>query len=294
MKRKLNSVLRSQTGASITFALLLFLICSLVGALVITAGTTAAGRMANLAEMDQRFYSVSSAAKLLEDELNNQSVTITRVREMKTVTESTYITEEIDGRTVAKLDSDSISSKTYYKYSTDFNGEYTVADSDWLDSIIDPYAYQGTGLPDMNQAGISFLTGRATLLLLGDDMINACNNDAAMDASMKNGTPQEGEFLLSHNRGGDEDQDLAIFGIYEMKSDGTLVLTLQNQNGDPYQMRLTLHPSISETKSEDTSSTSDRVTNTGGFKETVTSIKKLTKVFKITWTVSSVEKIISS
>ena len=61
IKKKLSS----RRGASITFALLLFLVCSVVGSVVLTAGTAAAGRMSKISEMDQRYYSVNSAAKLM-------------------------------------------------------------------------------------------------------------------------------------------------------------------------------------------------------------------------------------
>lgn len=61
--------LRSQRGASITYALLIFLVCAVVSSIVIVAGTTAAGRMSNLAESDQRYYAVTSAAGLLQSAL---------------------------------------------------------------------------------------------------------------------------------------------------------------------------------------------------------------------------------
>ena len=82
--RKLKQKLKSQTGASITFALLLFLVCAVVGSVVLTAGTAAAGRMSELAKMDQRYYSVTSAAQLLRDTMDGKQVTVTQ----KTVTEN--------------------------------------------------------------------------------------------------------------------------------------------------------------------------------------------------------------
>lgn len=63
----IRAKLRSQRGASITFALLLFLVCAVVSSVVIVAGTAAAGRMAKLPDMDQRYYAVTSAAGLLRD-----------------------------------------------------------------------------------------------------------------------------------------------------------------------------------------------------------------------------------
>lgn len=76
MLKRLWKKLKSRTGASITVALLLFLVCAAVGSVVLTAGTAASGRISRLAESDQRYYSVTSAAELLRDVLDGQSVTI--------------------------------------------------------------------------------------------------------------------------------------------------------------------------------------------------------------------------
>lgn len=61
----IRNKIRSRRGASLTFALLLFLVCAVVGSVVLVAGTAASGRMSQIAEMDQRYYSVNSAARLL-------------------------------------------------------------------------------------------------------------------------------------------------------------------------------------------------------------------------------------
>lgn len=65
-------------------ALLLFLICAAIGAIVLTAATASAGRLSSLAEMEQRYYSVSSAAEMLEKQLTGKSVTVDR-ESVKTV-----------------------------------------------------------------------------------------------------------------------------------------------------------------------------------------------------------------
>ena len=70
--------LHGQTGASITFALLLFLVCAVVGSVVLVAGTAAAGRIADIAEYDQRYYSVTSAAQLLRTMVEGETVTIVK------------------------------------------------------------------------------------------------------------------------------------------------------------------------------------------------------------------------
>ncbi len=75
----MNSIMKkltSQSGASITYALLLFLVCSMVSAVVLTAGTAAAGRISGSVSSDQRYYSVTSAAQFLKETLDGQSDTI--------------------------------------------------------------------------------------------------------------------------------------------------------------------------------------------------------------------------
>ncbi len=72
LKRKLSS----QTGASIAYALVLFLVCAVVSGIVLTAGTAASGRISGSVDHDQRYYSVTSAAKLLIDLLDGVTVEI--------------------------------------------------------------------------------------------------------------------------------------------------------------------------------------------------------------------------
>ena len=68
MKNRILTKLRSRTGASITFALLLFLVCAVLSSVIIVAASAAAGRMSGIAEADQRYYAVTSAAELLRDD----------------------------------------------------------------------------------------------------------------------------------------------------------------------------------------------------------------------------------
>ncbi len=84
IKKKLNS----QRGASLTFALLLFLVCAVVGSVVLVAGTAASGRMSKVAEMDQRYYSVNSAARLLIDMIDDETVMIIATQERLNPVES--------------------------------------------------------------------------------------------------------------------------------------------------------------------------------------------------------------
>ena len=79
MKNRIVNKVRSRTGASISFALLLFLVCAVLCSVILTAATTASGRMSNLAETDQRYYAVTSAAELMKGLINGQTVKIEKI-----------------------------------------------------------------------------------------------------------------------------------------------------------------------------------------------------------------------
>ena len=107
---RLRKKIRSRTGASLTFALLIFLVCAVVGSAVLVAGTAASGRMSKIAEMDQRYYSVNSAARLL--------------------------IELIDGKTVIIVETKPETGSSEYEY-----GDGSDFDSEKFDSIVKEAAY---------------------------------------------------------------------------------------------------------------------------------------------------------
>lgn len=74
MKNRIKDKLRSRTGASITYALLIFLVCAIIGSAVLTAGTAASGRLSQMVEIDQRYYSVNSAASLVIDLMERDKI----------------------------------------------------------------------------------------------------------------------------------------------------------------------------------------------------------------------------
>jgi len=86
---KIKQKLQSERGASITFALLLFLVCAVTGSLILMASTASAGRMSRTAKMDQQYYSVTSAAGLLQEAVEKESVKVEQTTETTTVTKST-------------------------------------------------------------------------------------------------------------------------------------------------------------------------------------------------------------
>ena len=87
---RIRQKLTSQSGASITYALLLFLVCAVVSSVVLAAGTAASGRMSKSVENDQRYYAVTSAAELLKNQLDGK----TWIRKVVTAGESSTTTLE--------------------------------------------------------------------------------------------------------------------------------------------------------------------------------------------------------
>lgn len=69
-------MLGSQSGASFALALLLFLVCVLLTSAIIAASSAAVGHQAQLGKMEQRYYSVTSAARLIEELFTNEEVKV--------------------------------------------------------------------------------------------------------------------------------------------------------------------------------------------------------------------------
>ncbi len=72
---RVRAKLRSSSGASMLIALSFLLLCLTVGAVVLTAASSNAGRMAHAQSSQQAYLTVSSAAGLLRDELDGLTFT---------------------------------------------------------------------------------------------------------------------------------------------------------------------------------------------------------------------------
>lgn len=68
--------LKSQRGASIIFALLVFMLCAFGGVAALVSAAANAGRYARLEDDQQQYLSASSAAGLLRDELSGKTVSV--------------------------------------------------------------------------------------------------------------------------------------------------------------------------------------------------------------------------
>lgn len=92
-RKRIQQKIRSQRGASLTWGLLMFLVCAVIGSVVLTAGTAAAGRLKNMAETEQRYYAVNSAAELLAQRLTERAVTVKQEKVSYTIIGDMYYIE---------------------------------------------------------------------------------------------------------------------------------------------------------------------------------------------------------
>ena len=231
---KLNKKLTSRSGASLGISLLLFLVCAVLGSVILTAGTTTLGRVYSVSDSDQRYYSVTSAAELLSKELTGKSVTITRKKESENNGSNT-------------TDTYTMTAQTFVPKNTDVDGK-TVVIMEGKGAITIPEPPTTSGVDTSN---MSFLTARAVELMFGKNTFTA---EDAMDFSFAESVyvPEEAvEFTVNHKDKGTDTplENLKAYGTYLMKQDGTLVITVSSKDDTDktdYTLTLTLTPIFDE------------------------------------------------
>ena len=111
----MNAVQRKlcdRSGATLTVALLFFIMCAAAGSVILAAATTSTGRLAELQASDQNYYAVVSAAKLLRDEIDGQTISVGQ-----TETKTTTVTTSTDkGGTPDDTSDDTIVEETKIEY----------------------------------------------------------------------------------------------------------------------------------------------------------------------------------
>jgi len=260
MRRKLIEKLKSQTGASLSLALLLFLVCAAVGSVVLTAGTGAAGRLSRMAETDQRYYAVTSAARVFNDLLENDETAVTLER-VKSVTDTVITKYNADG------------------------------------SIIDGYPSKTDGTPvysarilvDEEETNISDLgvISQLALSLYGID------SGTTIDATIwEKGPTDTDEFPKTYTlQFQAEDAVINTKVEFEYKQ-GKLTVTLTDEidDSDHYALVISAEPVFTENTSVKTTETS----SFEGQKETKRVTTTTTKTSVLKWDVTGIEKAVPS
>lgn len=104
--------LHDRSGATLTVALLFFIMCAAAGSVILAAATTSTGRLSQLQASDQNYYAVVSAAKLIRDEIDGQTIGVGQ-----TETKTTTVTTKTDnGGTPDDTSDDTIIEETKITY----------------------------------------------------------------------------------------------------------------------------------------------------------------------------------
>ena len=110
--KEVQRKLCDRSGATLTVALLFFIMCAAAGSVILAAATTSTGRLAELQASDQNYYAVVSAAKLLRDEIDGQTIGV-----KQTETKTTTVTTKTDnGGTTDDTSDDTIVEETKITY----------------------------------------------------------------------------------------------------------------------------------------------------------------------------------
>ena len=274
MKNRILNKLRSRTGASISFALLLFLVCAVLSSVIIAAATAAAGRMSKIAETDQRYYAVTSAAEALTDLLDGKTVSIVEVT--TTTIETTY-TDGVAGTPVP---------------GTTETKTYIVADK--KASQISESDYKAADGSDISARLLK--TGDSANTAFVDDSIPV---DAAKNASEKTALSKELKLTSAFSSAAGLDYDALAVTIKEaVDADGNITLTLFNtykakgtesSDSDRYKMILSFGADRSETNSSVTKTKNETLNVVSETSYTVKSEKTDTKITSLTWNLASIK-----
>lgn len=104
--------LHDRSGATLTVALLFFIMCAAAGSVILAAATTSTGRLSQMQASDQNYYAVVSAAKLIRDEIDGQTIGV-----KQTETKTTTVTSSTDdGGTPGDTSDDTIVEETKIEY----------------------------------------------------------------------------------------------------------------------------------------------------------------------------------
>ena len=145
---KLNCMrkLRSESGVSLSVALLFFVVCAALASMILAAAYAASGRVTSRMTLNQDQYAVDSAASLIAKELQSDVIVIQQTAQVKQNEDGSYTVQEqktADGK-------DSTISTSYYEVNYDASGNTEVP----------------TTLEDFDSASVKNVTDEDTQSLL--------------------------------------------------------------------------------------------------------------------------------
>ncbi len=291
--------LRSSKGASITFALLAFLVCAMVSAVLLAAASASSGRLSDIAQMDQRYYAVTSAAQLFCESMDGTGYSIERSWEHKTSSSRTYALR--DGKMVPDGP---------YSNPTPVPPETYTLKIKTANTIDDEIVWSPWKTETSSPKGTSILSDAALWYVFGSKYDEAPTVMAANSFQYSEGvTPyrpgsigSEWDYKAEFTGYSFLDVDIKL----ELKQNGNIIITFTNHQEDsanpvdPFSVVVTMKASIEDNFDSPNVSEISRVKNgtfltddngvLQSYTEELTTDKTETKTTTITWQVSDVRK----
>ena len=256
--------LQDRSGATLTVALLFFIMCAAAGSVILAAATTSTGRLAELQASDQNYYAVVSAAKLLRDEIDGQTIGV-----KQTETKTTTVTTKTDnGGTTDDTSDDTIVEETKITYTySDPTFVYGTKDAHTNKLNFEPatgnvYLLKALTCTSKNEAGaaqkrtgsltnVHKTTNGSDSFVAKDELYGKTYSDAqeAFTSPLMNGTDRvytdSFNLNVSGSTSGDDDlSGLKVNVRIVMSAQGAITAYLKNddaiKSGNRYRLMLTV------------------------------------------------------
>lgn len=256
--------LQDRSGATLTVALLFFIMCAAAGSVILAAATTSTGRLAELQASDQNYYAVVSAAKLLRDEIDGQTIGVKQTEKKTT----TVTTKTDNGGTTDDTSDDTIVEETKITYTySDPTFVYGTKDAHTNKLNFEPatgnvYLLKALTCTSKNEAGaaqkrtgsltnVHKTTNGSDSFVAKDELYGKTYSDAqeAFTSPLMNGTDRvytdSFNLNVSGSTFGDDDlSGLKVNVRIVMSAQGAITAYLKNddaiKSGNQYRLMLTV------------------------------------------------------
>lgn len=305
--------LHDRSGATLTVALLFFIMCAAAGSVILAAATTSTGRLAELQASDQNYYAVVSAAKLLRDEIDGQTI---GVKQTETKT-TTVTTRTEDGGTPDDSSDDTIVEETTVTYTYSAPGfvygteNSRTGELEFKDPTGDkPYLLDALTCTSKNEVGAAQRRGGSLTsvykTLNGSDLYTPkadlqyqpySDAQEAFTSPLMNGTDRvyTDSFYLNVSGSTSDGDDLSALKVnvrIVMNAKGAITAYLKNDDaitsGNKYRLMLTLDAKEGSVQSDTATEASEEESgnttiHTEGNTTTSTESTSVTRHSYVTW-----------
>lgn len=286
MGRTVLKKLNSSKGASITFALLAFLVCAVISAVLLAAGMASAGRLSGLAEADRRYYAVTSAAQLFCDSLKAdvQEIKIQRIAQLEEEDTYQYIAASKETRhTYSSTETPSM------KLLIGSDPVLEMGKNDGLSRITN---LRKTGL--LTDATLTYLIGKDVDWESSSLTVVEFLKDRPSLIRDGDGTdPTEVLNTWTITVGGPDTDCLSVTGAATMYEDGRIEVDFSNapEDGKTFTVRVTLNPVLSAEKMTGTPGSWVPDDLNDDITQKFTRSSETTRTVSISWAVSNIKKV---